>query len=116
MIAYLCAQWFDIQVFHFWKRLTGGRHLWLRNNGSTILSQLLDTTLVVTILFAGTANGPRIPAMILAGWKFKALVALLDTPFFYAAVFLCRRLRLAPPWSEYHVPEPDPPDAGPPAP
>ncbi len=43
MIAYLAAQFIDVQVFHFWKRLTQGRHLWLRNNGSTLVSQLVDT-------------------------------------------------------------------------
>ena len=49
MIAYLCAQFVDVQVFEFWRNLTHGKHLWLRNNGSTIFSQLLDTVLVVTI-------------------------------------------------------------------
>ncbi len=103
MIAYLIAQWFDIQLFHFWKRLTKGKHLWLRNNGSTILSQLVDTSLVVTVLFLGTQNQPLIPGMIIDGWKFKALVALVDTPFFYLGVWAFKRFRLAPPWSEYAV-------------
>ena len=49
MIAYLAAQFVDVQVFHFWKRLTNGRHLWLRNNGSTLVSQLVDTTSVILI-------------------------------------------------------------------
>lgn len=101
MLAYLIAQWFDIQIFHFWKRLTKGKHLWLRNNGSTILSQLVDTSLVVTVLFLGTQNQPLIPGMIVDGWKFKALVALVDTPFFYLGVWAFKRFRLAPPWSEY---------------
>ncbi len=101
MLAYLIAQWFDIQLFHFWKRLTKGKHLWLRNNGSTILSQFVDTTLVVTVLFLGTQNQPLIPGMIVDGWKFKALVALVDTPFFYLGVWAFKRFRLAPPWSEY---------------
>jgi uncharacterized PurR-regulated membrane protein YhhQ (DUF165 family) len=101
MIAYLLAQWFDIQLFHFWKRLTKGKHLWLRNNGSTILSQLVDTSLVVTVLFLGTQNQPLIPGMIIDGWKFKVLVALVDTPFFYLGVWAFKKYRLAPPWSEY---------------
>ena len=50
MIAYLFAQFIDVRIFHFWKRLTNGKHLWLRNNGSTIASQLVDTTLVVICL------------------------------------------------------------------
>jgi uncharacterized integral membrane protein (TIGR00697 family) len=91
MAAYLVAQLVDIQIFHFWRRLTRGRHLWLRNNGSTVFSQLVDTTLVVTLLFFGTESEGRIPQMILAGWTFKALVALADTPLFYVAVSIWRR-------------------------
>ena len=50
MLAYLFAQFIDIQVYHFWKRLTKGKHLWLRNNFSTFSSQLIDTLTVVTLL------------------------------------------------------------------
>ncbi len=49
MVAYLAAQFTDVRLFHFWKRLTAGRALWLRNNGSTLISQLVDTTAVVLI-------------------------------------------------------------------
>jgi uncharacterized integral membrane protein (TIGR00697 family) len=91
MVAYLVAQLVDIQIFHFWRKLTRGRHLWLRNNGSTVFSQLVDTTLVVGLLFVGTEMQQRIPQMILSGWVFKALVALTDTPFFYLAVYYYRR-------------------------
>jgi uncharacterized integral membrane protein (TIGR00697 family) len=91
MIAYLVAQLIDIQVFHFWRALTKGKHLWLRNNGSTIFSQLVDTTLVVSLLFVGTELQDQIPRMILSGWTFKAIVALADTPFFYLAVYYYRR-------------------------
>lgn len=91
MAAYLIAQLVDIQVFHFWRRLTDGKHLWLRNNGSTVFSQLVDTSLVVTLLFYGTAQQSNIPQMILAGWSFKAIAALVDTPFFYLAVWWWRR-------------------------
>lgn len=90
MAAYLVAQLVDIQIFHFWRRLTRGKHLWLRNNGSTVVSQLVDTTLVVGLLFVGTESQERIPQMILAGWTFKAGAALLDTPLFYAAVAFFR--------------------------
>jgi len=91
MVAYLVAQLVDIQLFHFWRKVTRGRHLWIRNNFSTITSQLVDTTLVVGLLFIGTELQGRIPQMILSGWVFKALVALSDTPFFYAAVYAWRR-------------------------
>ena len=50
MVAYLFAQVVDVRIFHFWKKLTNGKHLWLRNNASTVVSQLLDTILVICIL------------------------------------------------------------------
>ena len=92
MIAYLVAQLIDVKLFHFWKELTRGKHLWLRNNGSTLISQLVDTVLVVTILFWGKLSGGDIVAIIVAGYVFKLLIALVDTPFFY---FGARYLRAA---------------------
>lgn len=86
MTAYLVAQMVDIRVFHFWKRLTKGKHLWLRNNASTVLSQLLDSALVVFVLFVGTWPPEQMISVILDLWMFKAAVALLDTPLFYLAV------------------------------
>ena len=91
MIAYLAAQLVDVQLFHFWKRLTRGRHLWLRNNASTICSQLLDTVLVVTVLFYGEWPTGQIYSVILDMWIFKMLCALADTPLAYLAVGLFRR-------------------------
>ncbi|MGE0144950.1 MAG: queuosine precursor transporter [Planctomycetota bacterium] len=96
MIAYLVAQFVDVWLYHFWKRLTRGRHLWLRNNASTICSQLLDTTLVVGVLFLGVLDGATIGRYILDGWLFKALCALLDTPLMYAAVAWFGRSGVAP--------------------
>ena len=55
MIAYLCAQLIDIRIYHFWKKLTKGKHLWLRNNCSTIFSQLIDTFLIIFLLCFGGA-------------------------------------------------------------
>ena len=55
MVAYLLAQYIDIRVFHFWKRLTKGKHLWLRNNASTFTSQLTDTASVLLLLCASGA-------------------------------------------------------------
>ena len=80
MIAYLFAQFIDVRIFHFWKRLTNGKHLWLRNNGSTIASQLVDTTLVVMILFVGVWEPSKIVSAIIDGWLFKMLMAAIDTP------------------------------------
>ncbi|TNE27900.1 MAG: VUT family protein, partial [Bacteroidetes bacterium] len=61
MAAYLSAQLVDVRLFHFWKKTTKGKHLWIRNNFSTIFSQLIDTTLVVGIIFIGTESQANIP-------------------------------------------------------
>ncbi|MBX3387639.1 MAG: queuosine precursor transporter [Phycisphaeraceae bacterium] len=110
MIAYLAAQLVDVHVFHFWKRVTNNRHLWLRNNGSTLVSQLVDTTAVILIthfyaraLPINDQQGlwPQLLVFIATGYLFKALVALADTvPFYVGSYWLARHLRLPPP----HVP------------
>ena len=90
MIAYLFAQFIDVRIFHFWKKLTKGKHLWLRNNGSTVASQLVDTTLVVSILFVGVWNSDQIFRAIIDGWLFKMLMALIDTPIIYGIIYLLK--------------------------
>ena len=90
MIAYLFAQFIDVKIFHFWKRLTNGKHLWLRNNGSTIASQLVDTTLVVMILFVGVWEPRNIVSAIIDGWLFKMLMAAIDTPIIYGIIHLLK--------------------------
>lgn len=90
MVAYLFAQFVDVRIFHFWKRLTKGKHLWLRNNGSTIASQLIDTTLVVCILFVGVWESDQIYSAILDGWLFKMLMAFIDTPIIYGVIHLLK--------------------------
>ena len=95
MVAYLSAQFIDIRIFHFWKKLTKGKHLWLRNNGSTIFSQLVDTAAVLALLFAfgtledseGGDNWAYFLTLLENGFLFKMLCALVDTPLFYAAVW-----------------------------
>ena len=90
MVAYLFAQFVDVRIFHFWKRLTNGKHLWLRNNGSTIASQLVDTTLVICILFIGVWNADQILSAIIDGWIFKMLMAFIDTPIIYGVIHLLK--------------------------
>ena len=97
MVAYLFAQFIDVRVFHFWKKLTNGKHLWLRNNGSTIASQLIDTTLVIFILFVGVWDTNQILSAIIDGWIFKMLIALLDTPIIYVVIYLLKgKIDIAP--------------------
>ena len=84
MLAYLLAQFIDIRIFHFWKNLTKGKHLWLRNNCSTIFSQFVDTATVLLLLCSfGAIEWGLFGALLLNGFVFKVLVALVDTPFFY---------------------------------
>ncbi len=83
MVAYLVAQLLDVRLYHFWKKLTNGRHLWLRNNASTLVSQMVDTVLVVSILFGGTWSTEQIIKVIIASYFFKLLIALADTPLMY---------------------------------
>jgi len=106
MLAYLAAQFVDVQLFHFWKRVTQGRHLWLRNNGSTMVSQLVDTVAVILVthfyahalpIHAGEAIWPQLFSFMLAGYAFKLVAAALDTgPFYLGVSMLSRYLRLDP--------------------
>ena len=90
MTAYLCAQLIDVRIYHFWKEKTAGKHLWLRNNFSTVFSQLVDTTLVVCVLFLGVRSHSEIIQFILDGWLFKILCAFIDTPLLYASTAFIR--------------------------
>lgn len=96
MIAYLIAQTIDVRLFHFWKRLTKGKHLWLRNNASTMVSQLVDSTAILGILYLAGNLGDAVTGfqaliiLILNSCVFKFLSALLDTPACYAAVHYLR--------------------------
>lgn len=92
MAAYLCAQLIDVQLFHFWKRLTRGRHLWLRNNASTFTSQFVDTSLVLILLCSfGVLDWDRFWLLFWNGFFFKVLVAISDTPLIYVTVWWARR-------------------------
>ena len=92
MVAYLLAQYIDIQLFHFWKRLTKGKHLWLRNNFSTFLSQFVDTFSVLFLLCSfNKIDWDLFGSLLLSGFLFKVIVAALDTPFLYASVYAFRK-------------------------
>lgn len=106
MIAYLAAQFIDVYLFHFWRRLTNGRHLWLRNNGSTLVSQLVDTIAVILIthfyvgalpIVADEELWPQLMVFIASGYVFKFTIALLDTiPFYLGAAWLGDYLEIDP--------------------
>ena len=91
MIAYLSAQFIDVRVFHFWKKLTKGKHLWLRNNGSTFVSQFVDTAAVLILLCsAGAIEWSRFLPLLENGFLFKIIVALVDTPIIYGVIHLLK--------------------------
>ena len=84
--AYLLSQWHDVAAFHFWKRIRPGRrYLWLRNNASTMISQLIDTTVFCTIAFAGVFEPREFWSIFITTYVLKFVVAALDTPFVYLA-------------------------------
>lgn len=92
MIAYLLAQYIDISIYHFWKRLTKGKHLWLRNNFSTMSSQFVDTLVIVGLLCSfNQIPWDKFGVLLLSGYLFKVMVALTDTPFLYLIVYIFRK-------------------------
>jgi uncharacterized integral membrane protein (TIGR00697 family) len=92
MLAYLFAQFIDIRIFHFWKRVTNGKHLWLRNNFSTFSSQFIDTLTVLTLLCSfGVLPWSLFNTLLISGFIFKIIIALLDTPILYFIVYLFRK-------------------------
>ena len=93
LFTYLTCQLIDIQIFHFWKKKTKGKHLWLRNNFSTIFSQLIDTFLILFLLMTFTGfpdNWNQLMKLFINGFLFKVLIALIDTPIIYLCVFILR--------------------------
>jgi len=92
MIAYLLAQYVDIAIYHFWKRVTAGKYLWLRNNFSTFSSQFIDTFTVVGLLCVfGVLPWSMFYGLVVSGVIFKIFIAFLDTPLLYLFVYILRR-------------------------
>lgn len=92
MISYFLAQFVDIRIYHFWKNLTQGKMLWLRNNFSTFSSQLIDTVLVVGLLsIFGVLEWKLFWGLVISGFLFKIIVAALDTPLLYLFVGIFRK-------------------------
>ena len=92
MLAYLFAQFVDIKIYHFWKNLTKGKMLWLRNNFSTFSSQIIDTLTVISLLcLFQVLNWDSFWGLVISGIVFKIVIAFLDTPLLYLFVYLFRR-------------------------
>ncbi|MCY4358571.1 MAG: queuosine precursor transporter [Gammaproteobacteria bacterium] len=85
LLAYLISQRFDVWIFHQIKHQTKGRHLWLRNNVSTLCSQALDTIIYGLVVWWGVVDFATAMQLALAKYFFKVMIALIDTPFIYLA-------------------------------
>lgn len=106
MIAYLSAQLVDVHIFHFLKKLTRGKALWLRNNGSTLTSQMVDSIAVILITYflsnaisitPGETVAHGLLILILSNYVFKMTAALIDTvPFILATRWLSSYLQIDP--------------------
>ena len=92
MMAYLFAQFIDIRVYHFWKKFTAGKHLWLRNNFSTFSSQIIDTLTVLILLCSfDIIAWNNFLGLLVSGVLFKIMIAAIDTPVLYIIVFFFRK-------------------------
>ncbi|WP_144461156.1 queuosine precursor transporter [Siminovitchia fortis] len=91
LLSFLISQNLDVTVFHRLKKRHGEKKLWIRNNASTMISQLVDTTIFITIAFYGTMPFGALIGLILSQYSFKFVVAILDTPLVYLLVTICRR-------------------------
>jgi uncharacterized integral membrane protein (TIGR00697 family) len=85
MLAYLVSQTHDVWFFHFIKARTGGRHLWLRNTLSTVVSQAIDTTIYSLVVWWALLDFQTAVKLALVKYLFKFVIAVLDTPFIYWA-------------------------------
>lgn len=100
MMAYIAAQYCDVHLFHFFKRLTKGKHLWLRNNFSTITSQLVDSIMVISVTFgavflAGQITFTALLVLMGSNYAFKMASALIDTiPFYFLTAKLKQYLQI----------------------
>jgi len=83
LLAYLISQRFDVWVFHYIRSVTGEKHLWIRNNLSTMTSQALDTIIYSLVVWWGVVDLDVAIQLGLAKYLFKVIIAMIDTPFIY---------------------------------
>lgn len=106
MVAYLAAQFIDVHIFHWLKKKTHGKKLWLRNNASTLISQMIDSIAVILITFyladvirideTKAALPQLFTDFIIPGYVFKLVTALVDTlPFYWCTRFFRNYLQLS---------------------
>lgn len=86
-VAYIVAQYHDVWMFNLLKKLTKGKYFWLRKNGSTFISQFIDTTIIVLIGFSRIVPFTDLPLLIFGWWLIKIIIAVIDTPIAYLLVY-----------------------------
>jgi queuosine precursor transporter len=95
IVAFVLSQYHDVWAFDFWKKKTNGRFLWLRNNASTIVSQLIDTVIFMLIAFWGMSDRFTLAfvlgSMVPPYYLLKVMAAALDTPLVYLGVRMLRQ-------------------------
>ncbi|MDC3024084.1 queuosine precursor transporter [Alphaproteobacteria bacterium] len=93
MTAYLVAQLIDIKIFHYVKKITNSKYLWLRNNISTMFSQLIDTIIVNSIFlgFGMKLDISLVIQIIICNYIIKIIFAMIDTPLVYLSVSIIRK-------------------------
>ncbi len=91
LVAYMLSQYHDVWAFSWWKQKTNGKHLWLRNNASTIISQLIDSTIFTFIAFYGVYELSIVWSIFYTTLIIKWIVAVLDTPAVYIGRWLLQR-------------------------
>lgn len=93
--GYAVSQLFDVWLYHFWwqftEKKTGDKRkfLWLRNNGSTLISQLINTVIFTTVSFAGWYDFSTLLTIMISSYVIYIFTSLLDTP----AVYIARRMK-----------------------
>ncbi len=92
MVAFLTAQYVDIGAFFLIKRLTGKRLLWLRATGSTAISQLVDTVVILAIAFGSKLDTSTLVTMMITSYVVKVAVAIGVTPIIYALHGMLERI------------------------
>jgi queuosine precursor transporter len=92
LIAYGVSQLHDVWAYHFWKKLFPAiKFLWLRNNASTMVSQLLDSVIFTFIAFWGLLPQSEFVQILITTYLVKWIVAVIDTPFLYMAQVMFNR-------------------------
>lgn len=92
-VSFYAAQIIDISIFSSLKQYTKGKYLWLRNNVSSITSQLVDTIIIVSIMTAvGAIEQDQYLKVAVSSYSFKLVMAMLDTPFCYLGHYIVSRI------------------------